>query len=230
MDKITLFKTDSKGKTREWNISVIDNGTTADKVVYAGIQGGKMVETITTITEGKNIGKTNETTPYQQAVSEAESDINTKRKKGYVEDLTNLKAHGETHTIKQPMKGHHYHPEGKNKAMTLEKAKIKGKRIGIQRKLDGWRYRIHVTKDSVNFYTSGGDLTLEFPQITKSIRESFDKIYDYVNKKYGIEEYYLDGEIYNHHIKQINLNNNDEIIIDGKKITAEEIYNKFNRS
>lgn len=215
MQKQTFYRLDSKGKIREWSIDVVDNGDgTATLFTYAGIQGGKIQTVPTPINSGKNIGRANETTAYQQAVLDAQTEINSKIKEGYGTDINNLKGKGDTATIKDPMKGDSYHPTGKkDKSLTIDTAGpekhktgelkgkpvgIRGKRIGIQRKLDGWRFRIYVNRTEIKFYTSSGDLTLSFPQIEKVIREKFDANIDYWEKKYGVTEYYLDGEIYNH--------------------------------
>lgn len=201
MQKTYLYQIDSKGKIREWNIEVVPVGDgTYNIVSNGGIQGGKMIQTVTNISTGLNIGKSNETTTEQQAINDAQTEINKKIKKGYVADIAQIKTKGETLTIKAPAKGEVYHPTGKNKALTLDKAKYRGKKVGIQYKLDGWRFRIHITRTDITYYTSGGDVTLEFPQISQSLRKSFDKIIDYVSDKYGVEEYYLDGEIYNHEL------------------------------
>lgn len=199
MQKQTYYQIDSKGKTREWSIEV-SHRTDRESwiIINAGIQGGKMIETITKINSGKNVGKANETTIAQQAELDAQTEINNKVKKGYVTDLANVKTKGQTATINAPMKGYAYHPTGRNKELTIDKLGIRNKLVGIQRKLDGWRYRILVDLDGCTFYTSSGDITLEFPQIAESTLKSFKKIYEYVNKKYGITQYYLDGEVYNH--------------------------------
>ena len=198
MNKQTFYQNDSKGNTREWNIEVIDNGTSATIRINAGIKDGKMIPTDTIITVGKG-----SKTYLEQAIADAQTEINTKVKKGYVTDLTQVKSKGETATIKAPMKGDKYHPTGKNKGLTLDKLGIRNKKVGIQRKLDGWRFRVHITKNDMTYYTSSGDETLEFPQISASLRKSFDKIFDYVNSKYGVTEYYLDGELYRHGLQVI---------------------------
>lgn len=195
MQKQTFYKTDNLNNVREWNIEVVA-GTiinTFDIIINSGLQGGQMTNTVTNIDKG--CGRKS---PYEQAVADANTEIKKKVKGGYVDDISKLMAAGNTATIKKPMKGDKYHPTGKNKGLTLTILGILGKLVGIQRKLDGWRYRLHVTRTSVKFYTSSGDLTLGFPHIETEILASFNKIYDYVNNKYGITEYYLDGEIYNH--------------------------------
>lgn len=67
----TLYIRDSKGKERQW--SVRTDG--ADIIVSHGIVGGKITEKVTTA-KGKNIGKSNETTPEEQAILEAQSKWN----------------------------------------------------------------------------------------------------------------------------------------------------------
>ena len=229
MQKTILYQLDTKNKIREWNVEVVPHGDGShDIVINAGVMGGQMINTITNIAEGKNIGKSNETTPQQQAEFDAQTEINKKIKKGYMPDLTTIKAKTDTATIKAPMKGYGYHPTGKNKDLTLDKLDIRNKIVGIQRKLDGWRYRIHLTLTSCTFYTSSGDVTLEFPQVAASLLASFQKIYDYVNKKYGITEYYLDGEIYRHASQRISIKKEEQIKVDGVNLTAEELYLKFN--
>lgn len=75
-----LYKVDSKGKTRVLEIYAQD-----DKVIQKyGILGGKMI-TNESACVGKNIGKSNETTPQQQAVLEAESKLKKKLDEGYVD-------------------------------------------------------------------------------------------------------------------------------------------------
>jgi len=74
-----LYKTDSKGKTRHWRIWVEGNVIKTEHGVYEGT----LVEASKTIKKGKNIGKANETTPKEQALSEALSTIKKKYDKNY---------------------------------------------------------------------------------------------------------------------------------------------------
>jgi DNA ligase-1 len=217
MTPITYFRIDSTGKIRQWTISVEKVDETKSKLIsFAGVKDGKLIETITEITSGMNIGKANETTPYEQAVLDAQTEINKKVKQGYGLDLNNLKVKGQTATINAPMKAEVYCPfpksEKEAKASFLlenilqvgaKKPKkgeliqnIVNQLIYIERKLDGWRFRLVVNRKGVKFHTSSGDETLAFPHIEKSVHNSFLKIADYVEKKYGMTEYTLDGEIY----------------------------------
>ncbi len=83
MNTTILYSFDKNNKVKQWAISVIDNKTYATIVVTHGYKDGKMMETYLNISEGKNIGKKNETTYLQQAVKEAQSRIEKKIKEGY---------------------------------------------------------------------------------------------------------------------------------------------------
>lgn len=203
MQKVNLYQKNSNGKVKEWSVEVVDNGNnTSDIVVTTGLIDGKKQEVRTTIYSGMNIGKANETNHYTQAVSQAESDIKSKIKKGYSTDINNLKESDErAGDIKAVMKGGQYHPLGKEKqssAKTLDELKIRDKEVALQVKMDGLRCQIHVTRTGAKFYTSSTDPMYVFPHIAQSVIKSFNKIFDYVNSKYGVEDYILDGEIYSH--------------------------------
>ena len=62
-----------KGKTKEWNIVVINNGDHSVIEIEYGYVSGKMTKGTKKITHGKNIGKRNQTTHFEQAVLEAQS-------------------------------------------------------------------------------------------------------------------------------------------------------------
>lgn len=83
----TLLKKDDKGNTQEWRVYThgkIDG--TCELGTIFGRQGGKMQEHSIIIREGKNLGRSNETTPATQAQAEAQSAWNDKVKKGYSSD------------------------------------------------------------------------------------------------------------------------------------------------
>lgn len=198
-NKQTFYQLDSKNKVRQWStwIEVDPNGL-VKLFTESGLKDGKKILSETPILNGMNIGRSNETTPYQQALQDMQTEIDKKKRKGMVQDIALIKAKSDTATIKDPMKGHSYHPTNAELGKNLKKLKLEGKEVGIQRKLDGWRYRIYVNRDEIIYYTSSGKVTLEFPHISASIRKTFDANIDYWFNKYGTEEYYLDGEIYNH--------------------------------
>jgi hypothetical protein len=84
-----LQGTATTGKTKMWSIRVFDRGSDAGLVgvieTTHGYVDGKMQVNEKIISEGKNIGKKNETTPLQQAISEAKSSWVKKKESGYSE-------------------------------------------------------------------------------------------------------------------------------------------------
>ena len=81
-----LYKKDSKGNLRQWGIR-----TKGDSIIEEyGLVDGNLVTTMKTC-KGKNIGRSNETTPEEQAVKEAEAKFDKKLKTGYFEDIEEAK-------------------------------------------------------------------------------------------------------------------------------------------
>ncbi len=85
-----LYNKSKTGKTQQWQIEVnLNKSGTATIVTQWGYKDGKLASSEKEITEGKNKGKANETTPFQQAVSEAQSAWEKKKtREGYAEILT----------------------------------------------------------------------------------------------------------------------------------------------
>ena len=204
MKKITYYRIDSLNRVRVWSIWTEKvNDSLTNILTEDGVEGGKMKGSLTPITKG--LGKNN---VEEQAISDSQSVLNKKIKEGYGADKNSMKKKGDTATIKSPMKAETYKPfpkddKEKKSSFTLDKAGIRGTRVGVQRKLDGWRLRIVVNKDTVSFHTSSGDKTLSFPQIEAQIRKAFDKNIAYWEKKYGVTEHILDGEIYTHNLQVV---------------------------
>ena len=69
----TITEIASNGKTKVWNISVVEEDGMGKIIVKFGFEDGKQQIQERIIEKGKNIGKSNETTPYTQALQEAES-------------------------------------------------------------------------------------------------------------------------------------------------------------
>lgn len=80
----TLYKTTSTGATQVWTIEVRNSGTPTIVRTFGRLDG-KMQVNKEQVTAGKNIGRANETTPWDQAVSEARSKWNNQKDKGYSE-------------------------------------------------------------------------------------------------------------------------------------------------
>lgn len=81
----TLYARNSNGSINEWSIRVenIVSSTVSNMVISEGLIDGTKTETNKIVKTGKNIGKMNETSTYQQACNEAESRWEKKKKQGY---------------------------------------------------------------------------------------------------------------------------------------------------
>lgn len=85
-----LYSISGHDKIKQWSIKVIPGEKSKNKpakiIINHGYINGKMVENVREITNGKNIGRSNETTPFTQALSEAMSKWNKKKDEGYSEN------------------------------------------------------------------------------------------------------------------------------------------------
>jgi DNA ligase-1 len=133
-----------------WQIQV--KKTPPSIIIEYGKIGGKQQTSILEYTTGKNIGRKNETTPYEQAVKEATSKWKHKLRGGYHEK-------GETHENILPMLATPY-----NRRMTYP--------LYVQPKLDGLRCIIYKTDEIIFQSRTGSHFTsLEHIQLS----DLFDK-------------------------------------------------------
>jgi len=168
--KQTLYKKDTKGNVRYLYIYT-------DKKGYLNRESG-IVDTEKPILEaklckGKNIGKSNETSPVQQAISEANSIIKKKLDEGYF--MT--KDEAENGNVILPMLAKSYNDE---------KHKIDWSTAYIQPKLDGMRCLAHVS--------ANGDVKLisRDGKIITTAQHIMDELSSIK------EDIVLDGELYAH--------------------------------
>ena len=85
MNKVTLYGLNKDGSYKVWCIHTEDNKV----IISHGKEGGKQQTKVDTV-EGKNIGRSNETSPSEQAEFEALSRINKQKDKGYREHKKDL--------------------------------------------------------------------------------------------------------------------------------------------
>ena len=81
--KETLYGQTKSGSTYEWTIAVESQSDHGNITVTRGLLDGKKTKSSKLIEKGKNIGKTNETSPIEQAIFEAKSKRNEKLDDGY---------------------------------------------------------------------------------------------------------------------------------------------------
>lgn len=79
-----LYGLSSKGKLQQWQVKVqeLSDGT-ANLIRESGYVNGKIKQNIKRVKKGVNIGKSNETTPLQQAINMAHSELDSKRNSNY---------------------------------------------------------------------------------------------------------------------------------------------------
>jgi DNA ligase-1 len=120
----TLYCLDKSGKERYWSVSVEEHSGSVFVTRRYGQVGGKETETSTEIKLGKNIGRSNETSPRKQAESEAKSLWKKQVEAGFVVDRLSL-----NNVVLLPMLAHKWE----------DKAKHISEPFYVQPKLDGVR-------------------------------------------------------------------------------------------
>jgi len=169
----TLYKRDTKGKIRQWTIHAQGNKFWTE----GGLVGMKMNVAKPTSCHSKNIGQANETSPEEQAQLEAQAKWEKKCKAGYfpnINDVDNKKFY-------EPMLAHNYKDR-------VDEVKFP---VFTQPKLDGIRCIVRLEKEKVVAKTRNGKVIEAIPHITNSL-ENFFK---------ANPEVILDGELYNHDLK-----------------------------
>jgi DNA ligase-1 len=183
----TLYKQTSTGKIQEWTIGIQNLSqvpAAALIVTEYGLKDGKKQKAIEKITQGKNLGKANETTPFEQADLEAKSQWEQKLKKGYVQTLEDAQA-GKKDAIIQggiaPMLAHSYDKQGH---------KIKYPAF-VQPKLDGHRCIAVIQDGKCELWSRTQKKITGVPHIARQLEQMFPN-----------ETIILDGELYNHDYRE----------------------------
>lgn len=123
----TLYAVTSTGGIKQWSILAMIDDKTGNAILRKvfGAYGGKL-QTNDKIINGKNIGKSNETTPFEQACADAQSDWKKKRDKNYVEHVLSP---NEAPANVLPMLAHPYKDRSHNiKWPALAQPKLNGVR------------------------------------------------------------------------------------------------------
>ena len=184
-----LYKRTKTGKVQVWEIEVEDDKFRTTE----GQLDGKMTTSEWTVSVGKNIGKSNETTPEQQALKEAQSRFDKKLKKKYFVNLEDI----DDDTWFEPMLAYKY-KDHKDKVVFP---------VLDQPKLDG--IRCEIRKEGM-FSREGNEFT-SCPHIFEEVKHLFEMWPNLI----------LDGELYNHEFKA-NFNKISSLVKKGKKLTEEQ--------
>ena len=173
----TLYKQTSTGSVQQWTIDACGNEVTT----IFGLTDGKLQTTTDIVKSGKNIGRSNETTPVEQASLQAQQKYDAKLKKGYVIDKKVAQTTKNTLDGVEPML-----------AFTIEsKKKYVFFPALAQPKLDGLRCMAVLKNGKVKLYSRTQKEYITLPHINKELIEIFGHYGDRV----------LDGELYNHRFR-----------------------------
>ena len=176
----TLYSLNSNGSVQQWTISVSKNRITK---IYGQV-GGKLQTETDTITKGKNVGRSNATTPAEQAAAEAQAKWEKKLKGGYVRTLKAAKA-GESDRK---------FVAGGVEAMLAQKFSEHAAKIVYpaftQPKLDGIRCIAMIVDGVATLWTRTRKPITGVPHIIKDLQA-----------KFPAATVTLDGELYNHAYK-----------------------------
>ena len=197
-----LYALASNGKVKEWHITVTEKApNNIEILVQTGYIDGKKAEHTTIVTKGKNIGRANETTPWTQALSDAQSDWNKKKnRQGFQETIPSQEAtQEETLDTILPMLAKKY-----DAAKTREQIRAGKKYKGIyfpaavQPKYDGIRSlaKVDFNKGKVQkitFYSRTANEQSNMPHLEKELAE---KINSWKNVPKDTQQIWLDGEFY----------------------------------
>ena len=191
----TLYSGNKNGSVQQWTISV--SGATITKV-YGQVKGA-LQTTTDAILKGKNLGRSNATTPVTQARAEAKSQWEKKLKSGYVRVLSDAQSGAvDTQFI-----------EGGVEVMLAQKFSQHGSKIDypayVQPKLDGVRC-VAILEDGVcTLWTRTRKPITGVPHIAQAIEQQFSGMRwprrATRNSLVYTSRLVLDGELYQHEYK-----------------------------
>lgn len=213
MSKIydTLYARSSTGKVLTWFVEQNSNSYR----VTSGQEDGKKVTTDWTVCYGKNVGRANQTSGIEQAVSEIEALYTKKLKQKYKKSIDDI----DTKSFFQPTLAKKY-SDYASKINFFDGSWL------AQNKFNG--VRAVATKDGI--FSRTGERWLTVPHIEESLKGHFSVFPDDV----------LDGELYNYDLRQ-NLNDlisivrktvniTDEILAESEKIVKFYVYDLYNKT
>ena len=186
----TLYKKTNTGAIQFWEIGAYEQQGMMTEKEYAPIYGtiqttyGQLgtdspQKTFDCIDKGKNEGKANETTPFEQACAEAQSKWEKQKKKGYVESIEAAEAGELDELIEggiEPMLAHTFEKQGH---------KIKYP-CYVQPKLDGIRCIAMVKNGKCTLWSRTRKRITSCPHIIEELSRNFP-----------VGNIVLDGELYN---------------------------------
>lgn len=189
----TLYCRDTMGRVRMWKLEV--DGASYRTV--AGLVDGEKVQSDWTVVEGKNQGRSNATTPEEQAMREAESQYTKKLKLGYFRSLEEI----DTFTFVEPILAKNYNDYRSKIDLSKGQWWLNIKYNGI---------RMIATRHGL--FTRKGEKFVSVPHIQNALVSFFKKYPDAV----------LDGECFNEQYRQ-SLNEIVKLARKTKNVSAKDL-------
>jgi ATP-dependent DNA ligase len=159
LDLPKLYKRTSGGKIQEWSIRVEENDDgTATMITDTGLQGGKHIEHRDKVTEGKNAGRKNATTPITQARLEAAARWRTQKEREHYGETVE---ESERKRSIAPMLAHAYEKHAK---------KVDWNMAHSQPKFDGNRCHAVHGENGIELITRKGLIVTTTPHINDYLK------------------------------------------------------------
>jgi len=186
-----LYKKTSTGKIQEWEVHVEGQDTVPEIVNNYGQVDGKIQESRELVMEGKNIGKANETSAWEQAKAQAKARWEKQLKKGYAKTIEDAEA-GVTDDVIAggvfPILAHKFAEQGhKIEYPALAQPKLDGHRCTSQKEEIHSFHEGH--KNGVTLWSRTRKPIPALPHLNTAIAEHCD-----------LER--LDGELYHHDYRE----------------------------
>lgn len=175
MEHDILYKRTSTGAIQVWWMDSDGDRHRSN----SGQLNGAITTSEWTVCTAKNVGRSNEVSPEEQAKLEVAAEYTLKQKKGYRTSIEDVDTVGFKPMLAQEFEG--------NNKKAVEKIFAGGGRVLVQPKLDGMR--CIATKDGL--VSRNGNPIVAVPHIVEALKPWFEQCPD------GI----LDGELYNHDLK-----------------------------
>lgn len=164
-----LYKKTTTGAIQYWDIQTIDNMV----VTQFGQVGGKQQRTEDVIGVGKNLGRSNETTPIQQAEAEAQAKWTKQiERKGYVENLEQASAgKNDLAGPPPPMLAKKFFDQESNLTKLEDGGHIHFPAL-VQPKLNGIRCQAVIKDGKCTLWSRTGKLITSMPHINKAYEKA----------------------------------------------------------
>ena len=208
-----LYKRDSNGKIRTWQIQVgYSNDNHAGTRTVSGLKDGKSVTSEWNLSEAKNVGKVNSTNSYTQAQAEAQATWDKRVEKEYFTDISKIDSYDQF----DPMLARDY-TKTKISEITSDEP------VYSQPKLDG----IRCIANTNGLFTRSGKPITSCPHIWEAMKPIVEE-YPHIT---------FDGELYNHELKEdfntiVSLVRKtkltEEAFIESERLVQYHIYDLYN--